>query len=299
MRRRRVPLKRAVGLPGLVLITMTTAQAQGIIGDDSRRTADAGAADLLSAVGIIACYRRDETRPRPARATATVVGNRSTVLTAAHLFVSDDLSGPRRLEYDAQAHCSFRQYDAEGDLLVEVGFSQAAYGAFTRNAGLPNQDWAVLKTSEPLPASTRPLAFAALAFDDLDARRSLPIAVVAYHADLRQRRRVPLLSEGSLFTVDYAGFRRLAHTADMGRMSSGAAIVHRTAAGVGLVVGVHRSAARFGDYNLAVPLSLELEEALRSFAYGVAPAAGQRMALVPARIKESCCSMVDAGSLAE
>jgi hypothetical protein len=81
-----------------------------------------------------------------------------------------------------------------------------------------------------------------------------------------------------LFGIDYRGFPRLAHTADMGRMSSGAAIVHRSAAGEHVVVGVNRSAARLGDFNLAVPLSHELEEALRSFAHGFVPDFRQRLA---------------------
>jgi hypothetical protein len=87
-----------------------------------------------------------------------------------------------------------------------------------------------------------------------------------------------MLSEGRLLDVDYGGFPRLAHTADMERMSSGAAIVYRTRDGANIVVAINRSAANLADFNLAVPLSFELLEALRSFAYGQVPLRRQWLA---------------------
>jgi hypothetical protein len=121
---------------------------------------------------------------------------------------------------------------------------------------------------EPLPETTSPLAFAEIDLDALDRQPRLPIEIAAFHADLDNARRMPLLSEGLLFAIDYAGFNRLAHTADIGPMSSGAAIVHRTAEGFGVVVGLQRSAANFGEFNLGVPVSAELFRTLSSFAYG-------------------------------
>jgi hypothetical protein len=61
-------------------------------------------------------------------------------------------------------------------------------------------------------------------------------------------------------------------------MSSGAALVHRTADGSSVVLGVHRSTANFGDYNLAVPIAGALEATLNGFALGRAPEPGVRMA---------------------
>jgi hypothetical protein len=106
----------------------------------------------------------------------------------------------------------------------------------------------------------------------------LPIAIAAFHADLDYARRRPVLSEGMLFAVDYAGFLRLAHTADIGRMSSGAAIVYRTPGGRGIVVGVQRSAASFGEFNLGVPVSARLFDTLRSLAWGGVPGSGTELA---------------------
>lgn len=282
-------------LLGLGLLLTTDARAD-IIGEDDRRAPDASMAALSSAVGLVTCAGNRSARARPGRATGSVVGNRSTVLTAAHVFTTDGGSG---LAYRAESDCRFRQYDAAGELIAEAGFSQAVFGAYVGNSGLPNQDWAVLKTDRPLPETSRPLAFTALDFDDLGTQARLPIAVLAFHADRRDRRRYPLLSEGSLFAVTYAGFRRLAHTADMGRMASGAALVHMTPDGRAVVVGVHRSSAQFGDYNLAVPLTPELEAVLRSFAWGEAPAAGERLARNLRPIKLSCCPTVDEPGPAE
>lgn len=211
------------------------------------------------------------------RGTGTVVGNRSTVLTAAHVLATNPSRAGTSIRFDA-GDCSFRQYDAAGRELVEVRFVRAEFGAFRQNAGLPNEDWAVLRTEQPLPESSLPLAFAEIDVDRLEDYGRLPIAIAAFHADVDFARRVPLLSDGLLFAVEYAGLRRLAHTADIGRMSSGAAIVFRTADGRGIVVGLQRSAANFGEFNLGVPVSAALFAALRNFTWSARPGSAAHLA---------------------
>jgi hypothetical protein len=230
-----------------------------VIGDDDRRAAQSTDADLAQAVGTVSCERTDEAGRHFSRATATLVGSRSVVLTAAHAFRSGEGRAASAIDFDAVADCRFSRYTDVGELVAETGFIAVAYGAYRHNLGLPTEDWAVLRTREPLPEPSRPLRFAGLALDELADAGRLPVVALAFHADQRNRRRVPLLSVGELFAIDYAGFRRLAHTADMGRMASGAAIVHRTPDGQSVVLGLHRSAANFGDYNLAVPIAGELE----------------------------------------
>ena len=247
-----------------------------VIGDDSRRVFADGETELISAVGLVVC-NRDGSRWNSSRGTGTVVGNRSTVLTAAHVLASNPGRAREVIEFEA-ADCVFRQYDALGNELLSVGFVRAEIGAFRGNVGLPNEDWAVLRTATPLPETTTPLAFAEISLAALVDDVRLPIAIAAFHADLDYARRVPMLSEGFLFAIDYAGFPRLAHTADSGRMSSGAAIVHRTADGRNIVVGVQRSSANFGEFNLGVPVTTALFETLRSFAWGEMPGAASRLA---------------------
>lgn len=249
-----------------------------VIGDDGRHAAAAGDAELITAVGIIDCRRWENGRPiSGSRGSGAVVGNRSTVVTAAHVMASNPARSRVQVEFEAE-DCVFRQYDAGGAEIVEVRFVRAEFGAFRRNKGLPNEDWAVLRTAEPLPESTTPLGFAEIDLDGLARDARLPIVIAAFHADVVEMRRVPLVSEGQLFAVDYAGFSRLAHTADAGRMSSGAAIVHRTADGRSLVVGLQRSAANFGEFNLGVPVQTALFETLRSFVWGDLPGSGQQLA---------------------
>ena len=256
---------------------LATAATAGVIGDDGRRAPGAEDADLRSALGLVVCSGIVDNRRRRSAGTGTVVGSRSTVLTAAHVFTDDDgRSGPR-VEFDPAADCVFRQFDAQGEMTVEVAISHFEMGEFRQNAGVPNQDWAVLRTAESLPEITTPLPFADSG-NDIESLAGLSIKMLAFHADIRAARRTPLLSEGALFRIDYGGFTRLAHTADSGRMSSGAAIVHRTEDGQNIVVGVNRSSANFGDFNLAVPLSIELEEALNSYAFGQVPIGRQRLA---------------------
>ena len=256
---------------------LTTGAAASVIGEDGRRTPDAAEAELLSALGVVVCSRVVDSRRRMSAGTGTVVGSRNTILTAAHVFTDDDARQGPPVRFNPETDCVFRQYDSLGNRRVEVEFSHAEMGTFWHNAGVPNQDWAVLRTVEPLPESTAALPFA-ISTGDFEDLTGLPIRITAFHADIRTARRMPLLSEGELFRIDYAGFTRLAHTADTGRMSSGAAIVHRTEDGRHIVVAVNRSSANLGDFNLAVPLSIELEVALRSYAYGQVPIRRQRLA---------------------
>jgi V8-like Glu-specific endopeptidase len=256
---------------------LATATAASVIGEDGRRKPGPDEADVLSASGLIVCSRVVDGRRRRSAGTGTVVGSRRTVLTAAHVFTDDAQRRGPPVAFEATADCVFRQYDRSGEVSVEVRFSHAEMGAFRYDAGAPNQDWAVLRTIEPLPATTTALPFATNG-QDIESLSGLTMEIVAFHADVEDARRFPMLSEGALRAVTYGGFARLAHTADTGRMSSGAAIVHRTQTGLGVVVGINRSSANFGDFNLAVPLSQELQETLRSFAYGQVPARRQRLA---------------------
>ncbi len=261
-------------LSAIILASVATAD---VIGEDDRRAPEAEDTELLRALGHVVCSKVVDNTRRRSAGTGTVVGSRSTILTAAHVFT--DAAGRRgpQVQFDAASDCAFRQYDSNGNVIVEVAFLHTEMGEFWQNPGAPNQDWAVLRTAEPLPDSTTALPFAnnGSVIADLVG---LSIKILAFHADIRTARRIPMLSEGELFSIDYGGYTRLAHTADTGRMSSGAAIVHRTEAGQNVVVGVNRSSANFGKFNLAVPLSTELEEALRSYAYGHVPIHGLRLA---------------------
>lgn len=252
--------------------------AAGVIGEDDRRAPGEADIELVRALGHVVCSKVINGNRRRSAGTGTIVGSRNTVLTVAHVFT--DRAGRRgaTVQFDASSDCVFRQYDSDGSISAEVGFLYMQVGEFRRNPGAPNQDWAVLRTAEPLPNSAAALPFAN-AVSETERLDGLSIEILAFHADVRTARRIPLLSEGELLSIRYGGYTRLAHTADMGRMSSGAAIVHRTDAGDFVVVGVNRSSATLGEFNLAVPLSIELEEALRSYAYGQVPIGPQRLAM--------------------
>ena len=268
---------RTVQFTLLGAVWISTTLTAKVIGDDERRPPLSDEAPLVNATGLVVCSRIVDGRPRRSAGTGTVVGNRSTILTSAHVLVDDAGRFGDELRFDAVADCVFRQYDSFGGISVEVRFTQVALGEFWRNPAEPNQDWAVLRTLEALPPSSLALPFSA-STSDIDELSGLPIRMLAFHADVRAERRLPMLSEGTLFGIDYGGFRRLAHDADTGRMSSGAAIVHRTDGGEFVVVGVNRSSANLRDFNIAVPLSIELVETLRSHAYGQVPTHSQRMA---------------------
>jgi hypothetical protein len=261
---------RRIALATFSTIALAGAAGARVIGEDSRKAPDESDADYLSALGLIVCTAvSNDGRRRRSAGTGTIVGSRGTILTSAHVLTDDDAPGVPTYKFDVLADCSFRQYDADGEVGVEVGFTQADMGDFWRNAGAPNDDWAVLRTAVPLPESAIPLPFATSGHSIADLS-GLSIRVMAFHADLRAERRSPQLSEGKLFGIDYGGFHRLAHTADTGRMSSGAAIVHRTGGGENVVVGVNRSSANLGEFNLAVSLSGELARVLKNYSDGLA-----------------------------
>lgn len=243
----------------------------GVIGDDGRRLPSPHEIQLVRALGHVFCTRVVDSVRRRSAGTATIVGNRSTILTAAHVF--SDPAGPRgpEVRFDAATDCVFRQFDPDGEVTVEVEILHASLGAYRESSGAPNEDWAVLRTAQPLPDSATAIRFAD-GVSDFDSLAGLPIKILAFHLDVRESRRKPLLSEGKLLSIDYGGYPRLAHTADTGRMSSGAAIVQTVSPGEFVVVGINRSSANLGEFNLAVPLSLELAATLRSYAYGQVPA---------------------------
>jgi hypothetical protein len=251
-------------------VMLTSVVNARVIGEDGRYVPDAEEADFISALGLVVCSAFVDNGRRRSMGTGTVVGSRSTVLTSAHVLTDEARTGDQNFDFDVASDCVFRQYDSLGNLSAEVAFSYAEAGEFRRNAGAPNQDWAVLRTSTPLAESSTALPFA-MSGNAIEDLTGISIKILAFHADIRTKRRIPRLSEGTLFGVDYGGFLRLAHTADTGRMSSGAAIVHRTEDGKNIVVGVNRSSANFGDFNLGVPLSIELAEVLRAYAYGQMP----------------------------
>jgi V8-like Glu-specific endopeptidase len=257
-------------------LLLTTAVTARVIGEDERRAPNEAESDLASALGLVVCNAVVDNQRRRSFGTGTIVGSRSTVLTSAHVLTDDRATG-EAFKFDAASDCVFRQYDAFGNVSAEVEFTLAEIGAFWNNSGAPNQDWAVLRTAAPLPESSTALPFATNGYA-IEELAGLSIRILAFHADIRNARRTPRLSEGTLFGIDYAGYRRLAHTADTGRMSSGAAIVHRMRDGQNIVVGVNRSSANLGDFNLAVPMSGELAETLKGFAYGQVPIGGQRFA---------------------
>jgi hypothetical protein len=260
----------------LVSFLVSTAAAR-VIGEDDRYVPNADEADFVSALGLIVCTAVDNDRRRRSAGTGTIVGSRSTILTSAHILTDDDGPDDRTFKFDALTDCVFRQYDSSGNVSVEVRFTHVEIGEFWENPAMPNHDWAVLKTATPLPETSTALPFA-MNGNGIDDVAGIEIRILAFHADIRSARRSPRLSDGTLFGIDYGGYRRLAHTADTGRMSSGAAIVHQTEDGQNIVVGVNRSSANFGDFNLAVPLSIELRTALNSFAYGQVPIRRQRLA---------------------
>jgi hypothetical protein len=276
-RSRLTPALAAAAVIGVIALTPIMAGGR-VLGADDRRAPGVEEAQLLRAIGLVFCSRVVDERRRVGAGTGTIVGSRDTILTAAHIFTEPAGRQGPQVEFDPVADCTFRRYDAFGNPAVETGFSHASLGAYRGSGNNPNQDWAVLRTEEPLPAATsEPLPFPRIRPTTADLA-GLEILMLAFHRDVRDRNRVPMLSEGRLLDVDYGGFPRLAHTADMERMSSGAAIVYRTRDGANIVVAINRSAANLADFNLAVPLSFELLEALRSFAYGQVPLRRQWLA---------------------
>lgn len=248
-----------------------------VIGEDEREPPSDSDIALIRALGLVSCASVADGRRRRSAGTATLVGNSSTVLTAAHIFIDEARGDSEQFRFDPISDCVFRQFGEASEVTFETGFTHTHMGPFWFNAGAPNQDWAVLRTSERLPESAIPLQ---IALDDnaIDDLSGLQIRMLAFHIDLPNARRFPMVSAGELFGIDYGGYHRLAHTADSGRMSSGAALIYQTDSGQDIVVGINRSSANLQEFNLAVPVSAELEEAVRSLAFGQVPSRRQRLA---------------------
>jgi len=171
----------------LLTAVLGTPAAAGVIGEDGRRAPGAEDHLLVEALGLIYCAKVVDGRYRRSAGTASIVGNRSTILTAAHVFADDSGRRGPAVRFDAIADCVFRQYDSQGNVTAEVAFQSADMGEYRRNPAAPDQDWAVLRTTAPLPGAHRPLPFAN-GGEDIFATASLSIRIVAFHADIRAAR---------------------------------------------------------------------------------------------------------------
>ena len=179
---------RSFQRPALLCLLVVCSAHAGVIGNDDRRLPVAAETQLVSALGQIVCAKVVNGVRRRSAGTGTIVGNRHTVLTAAHVFA--DPAGRRgpQLKFDAAADCVFRQYDPDGNVTAEAAFLYSQMGAFRDNPAMPNADWAVLRTVTSLPESASALKFAndVSAFEQLDG---LAIKILAYHADIESARR--------------------------------------------------------------------------------------------------------------
>jgi V8-like Glu-specific endopeptidase len=247
-------LTACAALPSLVHLP---AMAR-IVGADDRSAVAADAEAQFSAVGRLVC--RDPVSGNRFASTATLVGNRSTVLTAGH-FATVTVQGAR-IEIPTE-YCAFELRSAEGarfyGSLIAPGPVARFHAREQPNPLTP--DWAILKLRTPAPDVIAPILLKPIKAEEL--RRRADSFMVSYHS-VPDRLALKKRYSPSCKPAPIAGsplvFR---HSCDTESGSSGGLIYVQTEKGP-RAIGMNHGSATERNWNYAQIIGGELVRNLPS-----------------------------------
>jgi V8-like Glu-specific endopeptidase len=227
------------------------AQAR-VVGADDRTALAANLETQLSGVGRLVC--RDPASGKRFSSTATLVGNRSTLLTTGH-FATVAIDGAKVVI--PTDYCAFELRSAEGSRFYGSMIAPNPVARF-RPRELPDPmtpDWAIVKLRDPAPASVAPVILKAVKADEL--RRRADSFLVSYHSlpdEMALRKRYspscrPVAVAGSALV-----FR---HSCDTESGSSGGLIFVSTDKGP-RAIGMNHGSATDREWNYAQIIGGEL-----------------------------------------
>ncbi len=265
-------LIRLVAL-GLALCLPSAAQALEVIGPENRsRLTDRGLEAFLG-VGRLICV--DPVTGHRTFTTATLVGNRQTIIGVGHFGRSETAAGVRTVSTD---HCLFRLYDRHGEPMFESAVIQQRAARPAEDyvpAHSDTPDWVILSLARRAPAAVTPLRLAPVS---VRALGRLPgVFMIGHHAAPH----IPI--NDRVFSPDCAPrpFPRSAllfrHSCDTSAGSSGSLLYLETPAGP-RAVGINYAYEGEGGLNLGQIFPRDLVAALPPGAIAELepPAAGAR-----------------------
>ena len=224
--------------------------AARVVGADQRVPLPASLEAHFSGVGRLVC--RDPDTGNRFSTTATLVGNRSTVLAAGH-FGHVERGG--RQSAIAPEYCAFELRSSDGTRYFGSLLAPQPVARFSqsREPDPSTPDWAIIKLREAAPASAAPVVVRAAGARDMSAR----VFMVSYHsspdAQARQKRYSPECTPSPVAGKPLL-FR---HRCDTESGSSGGLLFVMTAAGPRAVAINHGSATE-RDWNYAQAIGSEI-----------------------------------------
>jgi hypothetical protein len=234
---------------GIAAVAASPASAR-VVGADERGPLPAGLEAQFSGVGRLVC--RDPETGNRFSTTATLVGNRSTVLAAGH-FGHVERGG--RQSAIAPEYCAFELRSSDGKRFFGSLLAPQPVARFSqsREPDPSTPDWAIIKLRDAAPASAAPVVVRPARARDMSAR----VFMVSYHSSpdalARQKRYSPDCTPSPVAGKPLL-FR---HRCDTESGSSGGLLFIMTGAGPRAVAINHGSATE-RDWNYAQAIGSEI-----------------------------------------
>jgi hypothetical protein len=243
-------------LAASVALGVQVPAAARIVGADERSALAADMEKQLSGVGRIVC--RDPASGRRFASTATLVGNRSTLLTTGH-FATVAVNGAKVVI--PTEYCGFELRSAEGERFYGSLIAPDPVARFqAREQPDPlTPDWAIVKLRSPAPESVMPVLLRPLKPGELSRRKDT--FLVSYHSvpdHLALRKRFSPSCKPSPVAGSALVFR---HSCDTESGSSGGLIYMRTGDGL-RAVGMNHGSATDRNWNYGQIIGGELARSL-------------------------------------
>lgn len=226
--------------------------AARIVGADERAPLPLGLDAAFSGVGRLVC--RDPQTGNRFSTTATLVGNRSTLLAAGHF---GHVPEGGRDGAIAPEYCAFELRSRDGKRFFASLLAPRPIARFSRRSAPDpsTPDWAVIRLATPAPASAAPVLVRPTGLRDIAAKGG--VFMIGYHSSpegLAGRKRIspgcmpsPILSEPLLFR----------HSCDTEPGSSGGLLFVMKPDGP-RAIAINHGSATDRDWNYAQPIGSEI-----------------------------------------
>jgi hypothetical protein len=247
----RAAVSRLIALCALASLAAVPALAR-IVGPDDRAALPPRLEASFSGVGRLVC--RDPESGERFSTTATLVGNRSTLVAAGHY---GRVQMPGRSTVIAIEYCAFELRSVDGRRVFGSLVAPQPVARFSARAQPDplTPDWAILKLQNAAPLSVSPIVVRPMKAADLTRR--LDVFMVSYHSRPEvlartkryspQCRPMPVRGEPLVFR----------HSCDTESGSSGGLLYIMTRAGP-RAVGINHGSATDRDWNYGQVISSDM-----------------------------------------
>ena len=250
---------RPLGDAGLKVYDTKVILLPGEEQSDMREYLNAKDEKLFAAVGRINCF--DQRNRARNFSTATVVGNRKTLLAVRHFSI---LKRPSREapHFFHPSQCRFYLYNAKGKKYFSSKLSIAHSGTEDPKLVYTNRklDWTVLTLKNPVPNHILPISIQPINKGELTDLG--PTILIGYHGDTTYPTR-KLVSQYCSPEIRYRSSNVIAHFCDTGGGSSGA-LIYKLVKGHPLAMAMNISEHRFANENRALLFGPQLQAGLKS-----------------------------------